>query len=204
MERLTAEDQLMLWPDEIWPQDIGALAVLDGSSLLDADGRFRIEAVREAVAGRLHLVARFRQLLYLPPRRLGGPLWVDAANFDLDNHIAELRLPPPGDEVQLLRAVEELRRRRLDRSRPLWQMWFLTRLPDRRVGLFVRMHHTIADGMAGVATITKFLDATANAVPASKRAWTPAPVPADGEPSKTSDASADNNSAGHFPRSCTR
>ena len=56
MERLTAEDQLMLWPDEIWPQDIGALAVLDGGSLLDADGRFRIEAVREAVAGRLHLV----------------------------------------------------------------------------------------------------------------------------------------------------
>jgi diacylglycerol O-acyltransferase len=78
MERLTAEDQVMLWPDEIWPQDIGALAVLDGSSLLDADGRFRIEAVREAVAGRLHLVPRFRQLLYGPPRQLGGPLccWV--------------------------------------------------------------------------------------------------------------------------------
>ena len=83
MERLTAEDQLMLWPDEIWPQDIGALAVLDGSSLLDPDGRFRIEDVREAVAGRLHLVPRFRQLLYVPPRRLGGPLWVDAPAFDL-------------------------------------------------------------------------------------------------------------------------
>ena len=72
MERLTAEDQLMLWPDEIWPQDIGALAVLDGSSLLDPDGRFRIEDVRDAIAGRLDLVPRFRQLLYVPPRRLGG------------------------------------------------------------------------------------------------------------------------------------
>ena len=162
MERLTAEDQLMLWPDEIWPQDIGALAVLDGSSLLDADGRFRIEAVREAVAGRLHLVPRFRQLLYVPPRRLGGPLWVDAANFDLGDHVAELRLPAPGDEAQLLRATEQLRRRRLDRSRPLWEMWFLTGLPERRVGLFVRVHHVIADGMAGVATIAKFLDATPN------------------------------------------
>ena len=75
--------EVMLWPDEIWPQDIGALAVLDGSSLFDADGRFRIEAVREAVAGRLHLVPRFRQLLYAPPRRLGGPLWVDAATLIL-------------------------------------------------------------------------------------------------------------------------
>ena len=130
MERLTEEDQLMLWPDEIWPQDIGALAVLDGSSLLDADGRFRIEAVREAVAGRLHLVPRFRQLLYVPPRRLGGPLWVDAANFDLGDHIGELRLPAPGDEAQLLRATEQLRQGRLDRSRPLWEMWFLTGLPE--------------------------------------------------------------------------
>lgn len=181
MERLTAGDQLMLWPDEIWPQDIGALAVLDGSSLLDTDGRFRIEAIREAVAGRLHLVPRFRQLLYTPPRRLGGPLWVDAANFDLDNHIGELRLPRPGDETQLLLATEQLRHRRLDRSRPLWQMWFLTGLPDRRVGLFVRMHHAIADGMAGVATIAKFLDVAPDAIPASSPAWTPGPVPTEGE-----------------------
>jgi len=30
VDRLTDEDQRMLWPDEIWPQEIGALAVLDG------------------------------------------------------------------------------------------------------------------------------------------------------------------------------
>ena len=181
MERLTAQDQLMLWPDEIWPQDIGALAVLDGSSLLDTDGRFRIEAVREAVAARLHLVPRFRQLLYVPPRRLGVPLWVDAANFELSDHIVELRLPRLGDEAQFLLAIEQLRKQRLDRSRPLWQMWCLTGLPDRRVGLFVRMHHTIADGMAGVATVAKFLDAAPDAVTASPRAWTPEPMPTESE-----------------------
>jgi hypothetical protein len=95
MERLTAEDQLMLWPDEIWPQDIGALALLEGSSLLDPDGRFRIETVREAVAGRLDVVPRFRQLLYVPPRQLGGPLWVDAPAVDLADHVKVLPLPAP-------------------------------------------------------------------------------------------------------------
>ncbi len=50
MDRLAAEDQRMLWPAEIWPQDIGALAILDGSHLLEAGGRFRIEAVREVIA----------------------------------------------------------------------------------------------------------------------------------------------------------
>jgi diacylglycerol O-acyltransferase / wax synthase len=60
-------------------------------------------------------------------------------------------------------------------------MWFLTGLPDRRVGLFVRMHHAMANGMAGLATIARFLDATPDAAPAPPRAWTPAPVPTEGE-----------------------
>ena len=48
MERLNAQDLMMLLPEEFgWPQDIGALAILDGERLLDADGRFRIEAARD-------------------------------------------------------------------------------------------------------------------------------------------------------------
>ncbi len=70
-ERLTAEDQLMLWPDEIWPQENGALAVLDGSSLVEAGGRFRIEAVRDVIAARLHLVPRSGSSSTYPAR--AGP-----------------------------------------------------------------------------------------------------------------------------------
>jgi diacylglycerol O-acyltransferase / wax synthase len=181
IERLTAEDQIMLWPDEIWPQEIGALGVLDGASLLDADGRFRIEVVRKAVASRLHFVPRFRQLLYVPPRRMGEPLWVDAPAFDLNDHVRVLRLAAPGDEAQLLAATEHLRRRRLDRSRPLWEMWFLPGLPDRRIAMFVRTHHSIADGMAGVATLGTFLDTTPESINAASAPWTPAPVPTEEE-----------------------
>ena len=181
IERLSPEDQIMLWPDEIWPQDIGAIAVLDGSHLLDPDGRFRVEAVGEAVAGRLHLVPRLRQILYVPPQRFGGPLWVDDPVFDLSNHIGVMPLPPPGDEAQLLLATEQLRRRRLDRSRPLWEMWFLPGLPGRRVGMFVRTHHTIADGVAGVATLASFLDASPDATAAPAESWTPAPAPTDAD-----------------------
>ena len=80
MDRLATEDRLMLWPDEFWPQDIGVLAVLDGAGgLLDPDGRFRIEAARQAVEARLHLVPRFRQVLHVPRHGLVGPLWTDSA-----------------------------------------------------------------------------------------------------------------------------
>jgi hypothetical protein len=55
MERLTGEDRLMLSPDERWPQEIGALAVLDGARLLDP-GRPVPERGGAAVEGLLHLV----------------------------------------------------------------------------------------------------------------------------------------------------
>ena len=85
----------MLWPDEIWPQDIGALAVLDGSSLVGPDGRLRIEAVREVIAARLHLVPRLRQRLYMPRPGLGRSLWVDAPALDLADHVRVLPVPDP-------------------------------------------------------------------------------------------------------------
>jgi len=174
VDRLTDEDQRMLWPDEIWPQDIGALAILDGGGLAGPDGRVRIEAVRDVIAARLHLVPRFRQLLYVPRPGLGRPLWVDAPAFDLADHVRVLPLPDPGDEAALLRAAEQLRRRRLDRSRPLWQVWLLPGLPEGRVGMYVKIHHLIGDATAGVAALGALL---APAPAGAAQPWTPAPPP---------------------------
>jgi len=177
VDRLTDEDQRMLWPDEIWPQEIGALAVLDGSDLADPGGRLRVEAAREVIAARLHLVPRFRQLLYMPRPGLGRPLWVDAPAFDLADHVRVLPLPAPGDEAALLRATEQLRRLHLDRSRPLWQMWFLPGLPEGRIGMYVKIHHVIGDATAGMAAVAALLDAAPDAPARPAQPWTPAPPP---------------------------
>jgi diacylglycerol O-acyltransferase / wax synthase len=177
IQRLTAEDRLILWPDEVWPQDVGAVGVLDGRSLLDSNGRFRIEAAKQAVEGRLHLLPRFRQVLYVPRRGLGGPLWVDAPAFDLSDHVRVERLHAPGGEAELLRAVARLRRRRLDKSRPLWEMWFLMGMPADRIGWFVRLHHVVADGIAGVAELGALLDAAPSSATALPKPWAPDPWP---------------------------
>jgi diacylglycerol O-acyltransferase / wax synthase len=181
VDRLTAQDLMLLWPEELgWPQDIGALAILEGSRLLDGDGRFRIETARAEIGRRLHRVARFRQLLYRPRFGLGWPLWVDAASIDLAEHVRVLPLPAPADEAQLLAACEELRHRRLDRSRPLWEMWFLPGLPDGRVGLFMKLHHTIADGVAGIAVLGAFVDPVPHPPPLDAPPWSPAAMPTVG------------------------
>jgi diacylglycerol O-acyltransferase / wax synthase len=177
IDRLTALDQLMLRASKVWPQDIGALALLDGTDLLEPTGHFRIEAVREAIASRLQLVPRFRQVVFVPRRGLGGPLWVDAPAFDLSKHVQALPLAAPGGEAELLLATERLRRKRLDPSRPLWEMWFLTGLPERQIGLFVKLHHAVADGMAAMTTVAAFLDIVPDAPTAPPHPWTPSRPP---------------------------
>jgi WS/DGAT/MGAT family acyltransferase len=178
MDRLSAQDLMMLWPEEQgWSQDIGALVILDGGALLDADGRFRIEAARDEIGRRLHLAPRFRQVLYRPAFGLGWPLWVDAPSIDLAAHVRVLPLEAPADEEQLLLACEDLRHRRLDRSRPLWELWFLPGLPDGRVALFMKLHHAIADGIAGVAALGAFVDLVPDPPTTSAPPWKPAPMP---------------------------
>jgi WS/DGAT/MGAT family acyltransferase len=178
MERLAAQDLVPVRGDEIgWPWDIGAIGVIDGDGLMDPDGRFRIEVVRRALEPRLHLVPRFRQLLYRPPPGLGWPLWVDAASFDLADHVRVCSLAAPADQAQLLSACERLRRRRLDPSRPRWELWFLPGLAHGRVGVFARMHHAMADGIAGVAAFGAMFSLTARTPAAAAPPWTPQPVP---------------------------
>ena len=54
-EHGTASDLfLLMWDDYGWSSDIGGLAILDGTSLLDPEGRVRIEAIRQRLEPRLH------------------------------------------------------------------------------------------------------------------------------------------------------
>jgi WS/DGAT/MGAT family acyltransferase len=177
VDRLSAEDRLLLWSDASWPQDIGAVAILDGRALLEPDGRVRIEAARAAIAGRLHRLPRFRQILDEPPPGLGWPLWVDAPRFDLRQHVQVAQVPPPGDETQLLQTIERLRRCRLDRSRPMWEIWFLPGLAEDRVGMFIRVHHVIAAGVARVAARGSLLDAGGHVTDPPPPPWSPRPGP---------------------------
>jgi WS/DGAT/MGAT family acyltransferase len=56
-------------------------------------------------------------------------------------------------------------------------MWFLPGLPDRRVGLFIKVHHAIADGVAGVATLGAFVDTVPDPPETTVPPWAPARMP---------------------------
>ena len=178
IERLSPGDLLMLRASEVWPQEIGAVALLEGGPLFDPSGRFRIEELRERIASRLHLVPRFRQLVRDPPPPFGGPLWVDAERFDIGDHVRVMALAAPGGDAELLGAAESLRRVRLDPTRPGWEVWFLTGAAHDRVGLYVKIHHAVADGLAAMTLIGALLfDPVADAPIRSARPWKPHALP---------------------------
>src|SRR5215470_10790844 len=179
LDRVTASDLfLLMWDDYGWSSDIGGLAVLDGANLLDPGGWVRIDAVREQLEPRLHLVPRFRQLLYRPRLGLGWPLWVDAPALDLADHIRVHSVAAPGGQAQLLAACQDLAARRLDPARPLWELRLLPGLPNQRVGAYLRLHHAAADGAAALAVFGALLDQAPGAPAPAPPPFTPAPIPA--------------------------
>lgn len=178
VERLAGADLAMLWPDDLgWPQDFGALAILDGATLPDPTTDSGMRQLQERIAGRLHLLPRFRRCLHRPGLGLGWPYWADDPSFDITRHVRLHELPRPGGETALLRACETIRQRPFDLSHPLWEIWFLPGLSDGLVGMYVRVHHTLADGAAGMAALSVFFDPTPDpTAPVSPR-WIPDPAP---------------------------
>jgi hypothetical protein len=157
--RLTAFDLMFLRlesPD--WPCHYGGLAIVAGEGLLDAAGQLRLDEMRTRLDRRVAWVPQMCRRVHHPGPLRGGPLWVDDDRFDISRHVRELVVDPPGDELALLEATDRVYRRLLDRRRPLWELWFLTGLGDGRVGVLLKLHHAVADGLAAVAITGALFD----------------------------------------------
>jgi len=163
-QRLSVQDAGFLYLEHAGlPQHVAILAVAEGGPLHGPDGRLRLDALRQQLAGRLQLVPRLRQRVLWPRVGQGLPLWVDDSGFDLTNHVHVVQVPAPGGEGELLGLCDELCLRLLDRTRPLWELWLVAGLANGRVGLLLKLHHSLADGLAAVQIAGLLLDGTTDA-----------------------------------------
>lgn len=182
LERLSPLDVSNLrFEDHGLPMHVAALAILEGTPLLDDSGQVRVDAVREHLERRLCLAPRLRQVLHRPRFGLGPPLWVDDPSFDIREHVQTRAIPAPGNEAALLKVCSELNESPLDRSRPLWEVWLLTGLADGTLGLLVRLHHVVADGIAALALMGALLDASPDAQAPVTSPWSARPIPSTRE-----------------------
>jgi diacylglycerol O-acyltransferase len=135
------------------------------------------------VEARLHLVPRFRQKLAFPRFQMGRPMWIDDPSLSLEYHVRHSSLPEPGDNEQLELLVGRIFSQRLDRAKPLWEMWLVQGLESNRFAIISKTHHALVDGVAGVDIATVLFDA--NPVPSgltpSVRSWEPKQEPGEVE-----------------------
>jgi WS/DGAT/MGAT family acyltransferase len=160
------------------PQHVGSLSILHGPPLRDAAGRVRLDDLRDHVSGRLHRVPRLRQRIMEVSWSQGRPVWIDDPAFDIDYHVRLTALPRPGDEQQLAVLMARLQSLALDRDRPLWEMWFVDGLADGDVGLIIKTHHALGDGIANVDLALALIDLEPDPPPADDPPeWRPRPAP---------------------------
>src|SRR3954454_18780370 len=135
----------------------------------------------EHVESRLHLVPRYRQKLAFPPLESGRPLWVDDPNFNLEYHVRITALPKPGSEEQLHNLAGRIFSQRLDRSKPLWEVWLVHGLEDNRFALISKTHHAMIDGIAGIDLASVLFDLSPVPSRIEPEPWTPHPEPTDAQ-----------------------
>jgi diacylglycerol O-acyltransferase len=134
------------------PLNIACVALFDGPI-----------PFREFVANidsKLDLIPRYRQLAVSPPFNLGYPTWEYDPNFHIKRHIFRIRLAAPGGEAELEALAGRLLSQVLDRAKPLWEVHIVEGLQDGRGALIARIHHALADGVAGAALLRIMLDPT--------------------------------------------
>ena len=135
------------------------------------------EEIRAAMARKLPLVPRYRMRNRALPLHLGRPVWVDYPHFDLDEHVHAMHVPAPHGDAQLAEVMGELMSRPLNRDRPLWQVWLVDGLSDGRWAMVTKLHHSMADGIAGMDLLSTVLDKSPEPDEVPTDTWRPRPEP---------------------------
>lgn len=175
LSRLSATDASFLVQERSGSHmHIGGITIFEGPTP-------DIELFKKHIESRLHLVPRYRQRLVWPRFQAGRPFWADDPDFNLSYHLRDSALPAPGNDDQLERLCARIFSQRLDRHKPLWEMWLIDGLSGGRFAMILKTHHAMIDGIAGVDVGTVLLGTEPSERIEEPKPWRPRPLPTQAE-----------------------
>ncbi|HYV75582.1 MAG TPA: wax ester/triacylglycerol synthase domain-containing protein, partial [Candidatus Binatia bacterium] len=133
------------------PINIAACCEFEGMITKQACARF--------VESKLALIPRYKQRPVFPAFNLGLPQWEPDPDFDIRNHVREV-VVKQGTDVNLKAETAKVVSSHLDRYHPLWDITLVRGLKGNRTGVIFRIHHCLADGVAGVGIMRVLLDSS--------------------------------------------
>ncbi len=155
---------------------VAAVVLFEAAPLKTDEGGIDIDKIRAHIASKLQYIPRYRQRLeWVPYDR--HPVWVDDDRFDFHYHVRHISLPRPGTEQSLKELAGRIVSTKLDRAKPLWEMWVVEGLDNDRFALIAKFHHCMIDGVSGVDLTTILLNVIPDSTIEDSPPWTPRPAP---------------------------
>lgn len=160
-ERLSWGDSVFLNLErEGMPLNVACICVLEGD--------IPFKTYLQFVESRLPLIPRYFMRLVPSPLNVGLPAWDYDPAFDINNHVHETTLMH-GSDADLKALAGKIFSKVMDRQHPLWDLTLVHGLKGDRTAIIARMHHCLADGIAGVGVLSALMDASPEAPPLPKR-----------------------------------
>jgi diacylglycerol O-acyltransferase / wax synthase len=121
------------------------------------EGKIPFEDCVQFVESKLPLIPRYLKRVVPPPFNIGLPSWEYDPTFDIRHHVREVTLKH-GTDAELKALAGKSFSIVMDRQHPLWDLTFVHGLQGNRSGLIFRLHHCLADGIAGVGIMNVLMD----------------------------------------------
>jgi WS/DGAT/MGAT family acyltransferase len=181
MNRLDPLDAAMMTAELLSsPIHVGVVLILSPPD--DAGPDYVDELYREALAGNEPIDPRLRRHPHRGVDTGGMWVWRDMENLDISRHFQHRTVSGDGDGFW--RLINELDAERLDPSRPMWTSYLIDGLEAGRFAFYVKVHHSVVDGVAGFRMLADALstDAQRRSMPPfnADRGHESGPVPSTG------------------------
>ncbi|OHC71681.1 MAG: hypothetical protein A3H93_00590, partial [Rhodocyclales bacterium RIFCSPLOWO2_02_FULL_63_24] len=124
--------------------------------------RMDFDRLRNTIEARM--VGRYRRFRQCAVQEITGAWWQDDPDFDLDAHLRRRALPAGASKKELQALASELAVQPLNPGKPLWRFDLIEDY-DGGSAMVVRIHHSIADGIALVGVILSLTDLAPHEAP---------------------------------------
>lgn len=115
-------------------------------------------------------------------RRRGLHYWKEDDEFDLAHHFVHMSLPKPGRIRELLAMVSRVHSGHLDRAYPLWRLYLIEGLEDGRIAVYMKIHHSVVDGVGGIRMLMNAMSDNAKASRKLPPMWEASAPKGDSQP----------------------
>jgi WS/DGAT/MGAT family acyltransferase len=157
VRRMRPDDHFMVLSEtDASPMHVGALLVLD---VPEAEKAGLADVFRRQLEERLPGTPLLARLVEAPDG-FDSDVWADVAAADLDMHVLREK-QSLADDVALYAAVAERNMERLDLARPPFRAHVFDGLAGERAAIYLKMHHSVADGIGFQEVLRLLSDETA-------------------------------------------